>query len=106
MAYVYQVSFEIEREQMEQFRIGAALEKVIGYLRTMLPSEPGYITAHAFHSLDNDEKAHVIVLSFWEQWDDIQTHERSELAEKKVLFEFKPHIKLENLTVRIYEEIP
>lgn len=106
MAYAYQVSFEIKHEQIEQLRIGATLEKVLGYLRTLLPNEPGFITAHAFHSLNIEGKTQLVVQSIWDQWEDLLTHQNSELAEKKVLSEFEPHVAMENLTVHIYKEIP
>jgi hypothetical protein len=105
MAYTYQVGFEISHEQMDQLRIGAALEKVIGYLRTLLPNQPGFINARAMYSLDTSEKVHLIVQSTWDLWEDLQTHQSSGLAEQKVLSEFKPHLKIEDLTVSVYEEI-
>jgi hypothetical protein len=106
MAYMYQVSFEIDQGQMEQLHIGAALEKTLGYLRTLLPNETGFLTARAMYSLDDLSLTYVIVQSIWDQWEDLQAHQDSELAEQKVLSEFKPHVKLEDLTVHIYEEIP
>lgn len=106
MAYTYQVSFDIRHEQMEQLHIGAALEKVIGYLRTLLPNEPGFITARAWYSLDTTDKTHLIVQSTWDQWEDLQEHQSSGLAEQKVLAEFEPHIEIDDLTVNIYEEVP
>jgi hypothetical protein len=105
MAYTYQVSFEINHEQMEQLRIGATLEKILGYLRTLLPNEPGFITARAMYSLDTPGKTHLIVQSTWDQWEDLQTHQNSGLAEQKVLSEFEPHVTLEDLAGHIYEEV-
>lgn len=106
MAYTYQVSFEIEHEQMEQLRIGAALEKTLSYLRTLLPNQPGFISAHAMYSLDFPNKTHLLVQSFWDEWEDLQAHQASGLAEQKVLSEFEPHVALEDLTVHVYEEVP
>jgi len=105
MAYTYLVSFEIGQEQMEQLHIGAALEKVLGYLRTLLPNEPGFMTARAMHSLDDLGPTSVIVQSMWDQWEDLLAHQSSGLAEQKVLSEFEPHVKIEDLTVHVYEEI-
>jgi hypothetical protein len=34
MAYVYQVSFDIRPDQMNELQIGASLERVLGYLRS------------------------------------------------------------------------
>ncbi|MCB2178285.1 hypothetical protein KQH61_00040 [bacterium] len=106
MAYTYQVSFEIEHEQMEKLHIGAALERVLGYLRTLLPNEIGYITARALYSLDIPGKTHLMVLSTWDEWGDLQAHQQSGLAEQKVLSEFEPHVALEDLRVHVYEEVP
>ncbi|MFL7894218.1 MAG: hypothetical protein ACK2UM_09150 [Anaerolineales bacterium] len=105
MAYTYQVSFEIKHDQMEQLRIGAALEKILGYLRTLLPNEMGFITARAIYSLDILGKTHLLVQSTWDQWEDLQAHQASGLAENKVLREFEPHVSLEDLSVHIYEEV-
>lgn len=106
MAYIYQVSFEIRHEQMEQLRIGSALERTLGYLRTLLPNEPGFITARAMYTLDTPGGTHLVVQSTWDQWEDLQAHQTSELAEQKVLTEFKPHVALDDLTVQVYEEVP
>ncbi len=106
MAYTYQVSFEIEREQSEELRIGTALEKILGYLRTLLPNQPGFISARALYSLDMPDKTHLVVQSVWNEWEDLQAHRASGLAEQKVLSEFEPHVALEDLSVHIYEEVP
>jgi len=106
VAYIYQVSFEIGHEQVEQLRIGAPLEKILGYLRTLLPNESGFITARAMYSLDRPTMTHLVVQSVWDQWEDLQAHQSSGLAEQKVLSEFEPHVALEDLMVYIYEEIP
>ena len=105
MAYTYQVSFEIEHDQLEQLRIGAALEKILGYLRTLLPNQAGYISARALFSLDIPNKTHLLVQSTWDQWEDLLAHRNSGLAEQKVLSEFRPHVTLEDLSVNVYEEI-
>ena len=106
MAYTYQVSFEIQHERIEQLRIGATLEKVLGYLRTLLPNQTGYINARAMYSLDMPDKIHLLVQSTWDEWEDLQAHQASGLAEQKVLSEFKPHVALEDLGVHVYEEVP
>jgi hypothetical protein len=106
MAYTYQVSFEIEHEQMEQLHIGAALEKILGYLRTLLPNQPGFISARAMYSLDIPGKTHLQVQSIWDEWEDLLAHQRSALAEQKVLSEFEPHVALDDLSVHVYEEVP
>jgi hypothetical protein len=106
VAYIHQVSFEISHEQMEQLRIGAALERILGYLRTLLPNEPGFITARAMYRLDTPGRTHLVVQSTWDQWEDLQSHQSSGLAEEKVLSEFRPHVTLDDLAVHIYDEVP
>lgn len=106
MAYVYQVMFDIPAEQMDQLEIGASLERVLGYLRTLLPSEPGFITARAMFSLDVPQGTHLVFQSVWDLWDDLSSHRHSSLLEDKILKEFEPHVPLENLVSHVYEEVP
>jgi hypothetical protein len=105
MAYIYQVSFDIHPSQMSELQIGASLERVLAYLRTLLPSEPGYITSQAMHSVDVPSSTHLVFQSMWEGWDDLENHRGSSISEDKVLAEFKPHVELQDLTVRVYEEV-
>jgi quinol monooxygenase YgiN len=105
MAYIYHIDFSIRPEQMDQLQIGAALERVLGYLRTLLPSETGYITARAMYSLDGEDRTELVFQSVWETWEDLEAHKASELAEDKVLTEFEPHVELQDLAVQVYEEI-
>lgn len=106
MAYIYQVNFSIEHDQMEQLRIGANLEEVLGYLRTLLPNMPGFITARAMFSVDLPGKTHLIIQSIWDQWEDLVAHQESNLAEQRILKSFQPHVALEDLAVHIFEEVP
>lgn len=105
MAYIYQISFDIQPDQMNELEIGASLERVLGYLRALLPSEPGYVTSRAMNSLDMPGETHLVFQSMWETWDDLEAHRQSSLAEDKVLTEFQPHVSLEDLSVHIYEEV-
>jgi hypothetical protein len=105
MAYVYQVSFDIRPEQMSDLRIGASLERVLAYLRTLLPGQPGHMTSRAFYSLNVPGATHLIFQSVWDTWDDLEAHRGSSLAEDKVLTEFQPHVTLEGLDVHVYEEV-
>jgi len=105
MAYVYQVGFDILPDQMSELEIGASLERVLGYLRVLLPSEPGYTSSWAMTSLDDPDRTHVIVQSMWDRWEDLVQHRQSSLAEDKVLGEFSPHVALADLGVRTYREI-
>ena len=105
MAYFYQVSFNISSDDMTELQIGSTLERVIGYLKTLLPSEPGFIDARALYSLDSANPIYVVTISLWERWDDLERHRESNLAEDKVLMEFGPHVEPEDLIVRIYSEV-
>jgi heme-degrading monooxygenase HmoA len=105
MAYVYQVSFDIQPDQMSQLEIGASLERTAGYLRTLLPNETGFISTHAMYSLDVPDKTQLLVQTWWETWEDLTAHGKSSLAEDKVLSEFEPHLSLHHLTVHVYEEV-
>lgn len=105
MAYIYQVSFDIRPDQMSELEIGASLERVLGYLRTLLPAEAGFVTSRAMHSVDIPETTHLVFESVWESWSDLDVHRRSSLAEDKVLAEFKPHVALEDLSVHAYQEV-
>jgi quinol monooxygenase YgiN len=105
MAYIYQVSFDIRPDQMDQLQIGGALERVLGYLKTLLPVEDGYVTARAMSSLDSVERTHLVFESIWENWEDLESHRNSRLSENKVLAEFEPHVQLEHVTTHIYTEV-
>jgi hypothetical protein len=107
MAYIYSISFDIGPEQRDELRIGASLERVLGYLRTLLPSQSGFITTRAMYALEPDDEGEIDLVfeSVWERWDDLLEHRQSSLAEDKVVREFAPHIELEDLRVRVYEEI-
>jgi len=105
MAYVYQVSFDIRPDQMSELEIGASLERVLGYLRTLLPAETGFVTSRAIYSVDIPETTHLVFESVWERWGDLDDHRQSSLAEDKVLTEFKPHVALEDLSVHAYQEV-
>ena len=106
MAYTYQMSFYIEPTQMNQLQIGEALETAIGYLRALLPSEPGFITARDMRSIDLQDRIHLILESEWNEWADLKRHrEQSYLEEDHLLTHFKPHIDLEEIETHIYEEI-
>ena len=105
MAFIYQVSFDIEPSQISQLEIGAPLERTLGYLRTLLPSSDGYISARAAYSLDDPDRIHVIFESAWVEWSHLKAHSDSGLAENKVLVEFEPHVALEDLSSRVYEEV-
>lgn len=105
MAYIYQVSFSILPSQMKELQIGAALQRVLAYLRAMLPSEVGYVTSRAMYSIDIPEKTQLVFQSVWRSWEHLDAYRQSSLDEAKVLIEFKPYIELDNISVHIYEEV-
>jgi hypothetical protein len=107
MAYIYSISFDIGPDKMDELKIGSSLERTLGYLRTLLPSEVGFITARAMYALQADENGEIdlIFQSAWDRWEDLKAHKESSLAEDKILHEFQPHVKLEDLRVRVYEEV-
>jgi hypothetical protein len=107
MAYIYSISFDIDPGLMDELEVGASLERTLGYLRTLLPSDEGFVTARAMRALDPDDqgKIDLVFESVWEGWEDLLAHQKSALAEDKVLREFEPHVELEDLRVRVYEEV-
>jgi hypothetical protein len=105
MAYAYQVDFDIRPDQMNELEVGSSLERVLGYLRALLPGEPGFVSARALYSLDVPGKTHLVVQSIWQTWEDLVAHRQSALAENKALLEFQPHVTLQDLVVHAYEEI-
>jgi hypothetical protein len=104
MAYVYQVSFDISPEHQSELEVGSSLERVLGFLRVILPSEPGYTTARAVYSLNLPDRTRVIVESVWDHWEDMETHRRSALAEDKILREFSL-LTPEMLEIRTFREV-
>jgi hypothetical protein len=90
---------------MSSLEIGSSLERVLGYLRTLLPSQEGFITSRALYSLEHDEKVELLFESVWENWENIQAHQDSALSEEKILLEFGKHINREDLSTGLYEEV-
>jgi len=105
MPYIYEMSFEIDTNELDELKIGASLERVLGYLRTLLPSEKGYVTSRALYTVESEEKTRVNFWSEWEEWGDLERHRSSPLLEEKILEEFEPQIQLEDLSTRVYNEI-
>jgi heme-degrading monooxygenase HmoA len=105
MAYIFQVSFNIPKTDMSKLDIGGSIERTLGYLKTLLPSQPGFIDTRVLYSLDDEEKTYVVVVSEWNNWEDLENHRESSLSEDKVLEEFSPHTKPEDLIIRVYGEV-
>ena len=104
MAYIYQVSFDISPRDQTELEVGSSLERVLGFLRAILPSEPGFTTARAVSSLDIPGRTRVVVESVWDHWEDMETHRKSALAEDKILREFS-HLTPEMLEIRTFREV-
>lgn len=106
MTYIYHISFDINRDEMSQLSIGKSLQNSLGYLRALLPGEPGYITSRAMYLISDYEKTHIVFESVWDTWDDIENHRmKSTLDENQLLKEFQLKVNLENLEANIYEEV-
>lgn len=106
MAYIYQISFELKPSQLDQIQMGSAVERVLSYLKVLLPNEPGFINARAMYSLNIPKHTEMVFSSIWETWEDIVKHRESKLAEDKILTEFEPCVDLEDLKVHIFDELP
>jgi hypothetical protein len=105
MAYVYEISFDIPNDQAPQLRMGASLQRVLGYLRSLLPNIQGYVTTRAMYSLTDEPAIHMVFQSVWEDAEYLNRHLQSRMEEQKVLLEFAPNIQMDDLCARIYEEI-
>ncbi|MCB9453035.1 MAG: hypothetical protein H6672_16485 [Anaerolineaceae bacterium] len=105
MAYILQVGFEIPIDKISDLELGASLERVLGFLRTTLPNEDGFLTSRAMRAVEATHRVHVIVETTWENWEAIQKHRQAGMAEDKVLREFGTHISQNHLVVRTYQEI-
>ncbi len=106
MAYIYYITFNIDHADFGALSIGQGLQRSLGYLRALLPNEPGYISSRAMYSISDAQKTHLIFESVWETWDDIQLHRsQSKLDEEHLLHEFKLKVKLLDLEASIYEEV-
>jgi hypothetical protein len=105
MAYIYQIGFNIDKDEMSELEIGSSLERTLGYLKTLLPSQDGFISARAMHTMSDSTPLHFVVESSWNTWEDFQNHVHSNLAEDKILQEFQPHVKLDELTTCVFDEV-
>jgi hypothetical protein len=105
MPYVYEVSFDITPDKMNELEIGKSLERVVGYMKIRLPAQPGFVLADAWYSVDNPEATRVIMRSEWSDWCDVEDHRKSYLVEDHVFEEFDPHVNKNNITIRTYAEV-
>ena len=105
MSYMYQVSFNIQPDQLSQLEIGKSLEKVLGYMKSLLPNQAGFMDTRVFYTLNEKDNTYVVCISEWDYWEDLDKHLKSGLSEDKILSEFEPHIKKDDLIIRIYKEV-
>jgi hypothetical protein len=105
MPYAYEVSFDITPEQMTELEIGRSLERIVGYLKTRLPAERGFVYAHCVYSVDDPSSTRVVMRSEWSDWPDVVRHRESSLLEDKVFEEFGPHVTAGSVAVRTYAEV-
>ena len=105
MPYVYEVSFEVTPDQMNQLEIGQSLERLVGYMKVRLPVQPGFVFADAWYSVDDPAKTRVVTRSEWSDWRDVKEHRDSNMLEDHVFEEFNPHVKPGDITIRTYAEV-
>ena len=105
MPYVYEVTFTIVPDQMQELEVGNSLGRVLGYLRTVLPNEHGFMTSRALYSVDDPGSVRVLFLSEWGSWEALEKHRASALLETGVLSEFDPHVRPEDMIARVYAEV-
>jgi hypothetical protein len=103
--YVYEVSFDVAPEQMDELQVGSSLSRVLGYLRALLPNEHGFVTSSAMYSLDDPLRTRLVFRSEWGSWEALRKHQGSATVESKVLEEFAPHLPPEAVTTRVYAEV-
>lgn len=107
MPYIYQTTFEIGSNDIDQLEIGRSLQLSLAYMRTFLSNEPGYISARAMYGLQHERgNIHISFESTWEDWDALTEHrEKSAFVEGKMLDRFELKVKPKNVAERVYEEI-
>lgn len=106
MAYIYQLSLEIPLRRADEIDLGQSLQLVLGYLRTLLPNEEGYITTRAAASCcPEGETVTVLFQSEWDHWEDLEAHRAKGLEEKKVLEEFATDVSAQGLKIQILREV-
>jgi hypothetical protein len=105
MPYVYEVSFDVPPEKMSEIEIGQSLERLVGYMKTRLPSQRGFVYTHAVYSVDDPKKIHVVIRSECSDWSDVELHRKTALLEDSMLQEFDPHVSKSDITVRTYAEV-
>lgn len=105
MPYIYEVSFDVTPDQMDQLQVGSSLGRVLGYLRALLPNEHGFVTSSAMYSLDDPRRTRLVLRSEWGSWEALVKHRDSELVESKVIQEFDPHVPADAIATQVFAEV-
>jgi hypothetical protein len=105
MAYAHVVTFDIKPEFEQALRLGTPLERALQYMRAILPNSQGYLSSYGLRTVGNRGNINVLFISLWETWEDLERHRASGLIEQNLIEEFEPHVPLEDMTIRIYEEV-
>ncbi len=106
MPYIYQTTFDIASEELDQLQIGRSLQLSLAYLKAFLANEPGFINARAMYSLEPEKLTHVAFESSWEDWGTLDAHRtNSPFAEDKMLSRFELKITPRNVLEHVFEEI-
>jgi hypothetical protein len=105
MAYIYQVNFQIRPDQMSELQVGAGIQRVMYFLRSLLPASQGYMTTRVMYSIDESEHIDLVFQSVWDRWSDLEAHRKTRLVEEKAILEFGPHLSDERMRVRVFREV-
>lgn len=105
MAYFYEVSFDLQKDEIDELAMGHSLQRALGFLKVNLPGQTGHVTSSAMYSVDDPEKTRIVFMSEWNTWEDVVNHCKSTLFEDKVLTEFGPQITPDRLAHRFYAEV-
>lgn len=107
MPYIYQTTFDIQNDDIDQLQIGCSLQLSLAYLKAFLANEAGFINARAMFSLThNNDVTHLVFESTWEDWASLRIHEdRSPYSEAKMLSRFEMKITPMNVATHVYEEV-
>jgi hypothetical protein len=105
MAFIYHLHFDIGMDRARELEVGSSLERSLGYLRSLLPGEVGFVTSRAGYSVNLEDRINIFFESVWETWDDVEAHRRSSLLEEAVLGEFTEGIMPDSVKTRLYREV-
>ena len=104
MPYIYQVSFDVPMAERERIGRGnSELDRAMGYLNSLLPDFPGFLTSWGMYSLHLPQVVRVFYHSMWATWPDLEAHRRSAIEESKV-FSHWARVDPGDITVGIYVE--